>query len=206
MAENTTYLSLSQAAEETGKSKSVISKALKSGKLSHNGKDENGYKIDPAELFRVFPKNSENGSKNIKKERSRTPENDIENAFKIKELELKLEVETKEKSFYKEQYSKMETDRDDWKNQAQKLLLAAPEKPLEASNQNNESRGVNNQKTSTGQRMVTYGAIFFVLLTVGFMSWVLWPEIENRFNGAEVGSLEPASGDSSVLRETPTEP
>lgn len=131
MTKNTTYLSLTQAAEETGKSKSVLSKALKSGKLSHNGKDESGYKIDPAELFRVFPKNSKNAEKNTQKERSRTPESPIENALKIKELELKLESEIKEKIFYKEQFSKMETERDDWKTQAQTLLLKSPEKPTQ---------------------------------------------------------------------------
>ena len=108
MTENPTFFSLSQAAEETGKSKSVISKALNSGRLSHNGKSESGYKIDPSELFRVFPKNGKNDEKNTQKERNRTPKNDLENAYKIKELELKLEIESKEKSFYKDQYSKME--------------------------------------------------------------------------------------------------
>jgi hypothetical protein len=132
MNKNTAYLSLSQAAEETGKSKSVISKALKTGKISHNGKDESGYKIDPAELFRVFPKNPANNDKNTSKERLRTQENDIENVFKIKELEIKLEAENKEKSFYKEQYSKIEIDRDDWKKQAQTLLLQSPQKPVES--------------------------------------------------------------------------
>jgi hypothetical protein len=70
------YLSLGQAARETGKSKSVISNALKSGRLSgvRNGKGE--WEIDPAELFRVFsPQNGpENGKKNDL-ERFSTPEN-----------------------------------------------------------------------------------------------------------------------------------
>lgn len=51
-----TYLSLNQAATETGKSKSTISNALKTGKISYISKDEDGYKIDPAELFRVYPR------------------------------------------------------------------------------------------------------------------------------------------------------
>ena len=70
------YLSLGQAARETGKSKSVISNALKSGRLSgvRNGKGE--WEIDPSELFRVFsPQNGlENGKKNDL-ERFSTPEN-----------------------------------------------------------------------------------------------------------------------------------
>lgn len=52
---NTIYLSLGQAAKETGKSKGTISKYLKSGKLSYVSKEGNQYRIDPAELLRVFP-------------------------------------------------------------------------------------------------------------------------------------------------------
>ena len=48
-------LSLREAADATGKSKSTISKALKIGKISYISKDEKGYQIDPSELFRVYP-------------------------------------------------------------------------------------------------------------------------------------------------------
>jgi hypothetical protein len=50
------YLTLGQAAKEAGVAKSTISKALSSGKLSYREKNSDGYKIDPAELFRVYPK------------------------------------------------------------------------------------------------------------------------------------------------------
>jgi hypothetical protein len=50
------YLTLGQAAREAGVAKSTISKALASGKLSYREKNSDGYKIDPAELFRVYPK------------------------------------------------------------------------------------------------------------------------------------------------------
>ncbi len=52
------YLTLGQAAREAGVAKSTISKALASGKLSYREKNPEGYKIDPAELFRVYPKPS----------------------------------------------------------------------------------------------------------------------------------------------------
>jgi len=52
------YFSLGQAAKEAGVAKSTISKALSSGKLSYAEKGSAGYKIDAAELFRVFPKTS----------------------------------------------------------------------------------------------------------------------------------------------------
>jgi len=51
-------LSLSKAAQATGKSKPTISKAIKTGRLSAK-KLKVGYEIDPAELFRVYPKATE---------------------------------------------------------------------------------------------------------------------------------------------------
>lgn len=50
-----TYLSLGEAAKAAGVAKGTLSKALKSGKLSYVEKTPAGYRIDPSELFRVFP-------------------------------------------------------------------------------------------------------------------------------------------------------
>jgi len=49
--------SLSKAALATGKGKSTIHRAIKSGKLSAQRHDNGSYTIDAAELFRAFPKN-----------------------------------------------------------------------------------------------------------------------------------------------------
>jgi hypothetical protein len=48
-------LSLGQAAKQVGKSKSTITRAIQSGKLSAQRQDDNSYKIEPSELFRVWP-------------------------------------------------------------------------------------------------------------------------------------------------------
>lgn len=117
------FLSLSQAAGVTGKSKSVIFKALKEGKLSHEGKDKRGYKIEPSELFRVFGKNRENCTEIKFLKQQNTPQIDLENTMKIRELELRLEMERQEKEIFREQVRKIEQERDDWKQQAQNLLL-----------------------------------------------------------------------------------
>ena len=50
------HLSIGEAARLCGKSKSTISRAIASGKLSAS-RQGNGYAIDPAELARVFPWN-----------------------------------------------------------------------------------------------------------------------------------------------------
>lgn len=48
--------SANQAADETGKSLSTITRAIKNGKLSAQKNDDGSYSIDAAELFRVYPK------------------------------------------------------------------------------------------------------------------------------------------------------
>lgn len=68
------YLSLGQAAKETGKSKSVIYNALKSGRLSGRRNDKGEWEIDPAELFRVF--SPQNGQE-PRSERDSTPQNGL---------------------------------------------------------------------------------------------------------------------------------
>ena len=50
-----TSLSLREAAEAAGTSKSTIWRAVKSGRMSAARGGDGGFAIDPAELFRAFP-------------------------------------------------------------------------------------------------------------------------------------------------------
>ena len=89
---NTKLLTLGEAAKASGWSKPVISKALKSGKLSCVSKSKSGYQIDPAELNRVFPK-KHLGNDNV--ERLETPDLLLENTrlqaeLKGKDREIEL--------------------------------------------------------------------------------------------------------------------
>lgn len=47
--------SLSEAAKATGKNKTTIQRAIKSGRISANKGDAGSYEIDPSELHRAFP-------------------------------------------------------------------------------------------------------------------------------------------------------
>lgn len=47
-------LTLQQAASETGKAKSTIQRAIKSGKLSASRNEDGSYSIDSSELVRVY--------------------------------------------------------------------------------------------------------------------------------------------------------
>ena len=124
----TSYLSLGQAAKETGKSKGTISKYLKSGKLSYLSKEGNQYQIDPAELFRVFPQEKQETAQN---ERMETLKNTNGNSALEKEIEL-LHERLKEKD---EIIADIREDRDQWRQQATALLTdqrsKQPQKSLE---------------------------------------------------------------------------
>lgn len=83
------YLTLGQAAKETGKSKATISKYIKNGKLSVHSRTDNGFQIDPSELFRVFPKSEQETGAS---ERSQTPINANVNSGLEKENEVLREA------------------------------------------------------------------------------------------------------------------
>ena len=89
--ETGTYLSLNEAAKLTGKAKSTLSKALKSGKLSYVSKDATtgAYEIDPAELLRVFPKTSKS-SNGDQKETNEKPHGNSALETEVKQLRERL--------------------------------------------------------------------------------------------------------------------
>lgn len=89
---NSPYISLNDAAKLTGRAKSTISKALKSGKMSYVSRDdETGtYEIDPAEALRVFPKKQETSQSDRKETPLKTPENSTL-AMEVKMLREQIE-------------------------------------------------------------------------------------------------------------------
>lgn len=67
-------VSMGRAARMTGKSKPTISRAIRSGKLSASPNGSGGYRIDPAELVRVFAiRNPDAGTDNGHMKPSVTP-------------------------------------------------------------------------------------------------------------------------------------
>lgn len=104
-----TYLSLGEAAKAAGVAKGTISKALKSGKLSYADKTTAGYQIDPAELFRAFPRKQ---PETVENERLETPKETVETAV----LQARLEAAER-------RAETAEADRDAWREQAQRLAL-----------------------------------------------------------------------------------
>ena len=71
-------LSLREAAEQAGTSKSTIWRAIKGGRLSADRTDGGGFAIDAAELFRAFPRN---GLRNVSRDRTQRPRRRRRNAL-----------------------------------------------------------------------------------------------------------------------------
>jgi hypothetical protein len=104
---------LGQAAKATGKAKNTISRAISKGTITAVRKDNGSYEIDPAELHRVYPAVTLNGNDTIPMELSDTPKKPHSDPSILK----------LENDLLKERIAELKQDRDDWKKQAQTLLI-----------------------------------------------------------------------------------
>lgn len=85
-------LSLKQAAEAVGKGKSTLQRAIKAGKLSAQISERGTYRIDPAELARVYPDDYSTDPKQRK--RMNQPKASQGNGLELHETALlRLELE-----------------------------------------------------------------------------------------------------------------
>ena len=119
---NSTYISLNDAAKLTGRAKSTISKALKSGKMSYVSRDDESgaYEIDPAEALRVFPPKQET----TKGDQKETPSKSIGNSALAMEVKM-----------LREQMGQMETMHD---RERQLLVNQIEDMKVEAERRNGE--------------------------------------------------------------------
>lgn len=109
---------LGAAAKVSGKSKATISKAIKSGRLSAF-KDETGvYRIEPAELNRVYPFNVDGNQDRTPQALEETPE---KGGF-FRELQARLEAAHERLADKEALIADLREDRDRWRQQATALL------------------------------------------------------------------------------------
>ena len=135
-----------QAARETGKSKSTISRNISIGKISAVKAGNGSYEIDAAELFRVFPRveyaERKEQSNNVGVGRSATPIELIELKAEVKVLGEQLEREKETVCDLRRQVEREEEtvkdlriDRDQWREEARnnaRLLTDQREKEAAA--------------------------------------------------------------------------
>ena len=85
---------LGEAAKATGMSKAAISRAIKNHTISAEKQDNGSYKIDPAELHRVYPALSTQQAEQQVKPRSTSVSDATELNAENRELRAKLEAAT----------------------------------------------------------------------------------------------------------------
>jgi hypothetical protein len=101
------------AAKAVGKTKSTITKAIASGKLSAIKNASGAWEIDVAELHRVYPPSP---AETVKIERYDTPRETGGNSKEIEGLERLLKAA-------EDQLLDVKADRDEWRKQANQLLI-----------------------------------------------------------------------------------
>lgn len=107
------------AAKAVGKTKSTITKAIASGKLSAIKNESGAWEIDVSELHRVYPPTLlETGET----QRHDTPIKTNENSKEVQGLERLLKAA-------EEQLADVKADRDEWRKQANQLLITSATPP-----------------------------------------------------------------------------
>ena len=107
------------AAKAVGKTKSTITKAIASGKLSAIKNDNGAWEIDASELYRVYPPTP---LETVEIEQNDTLKEMGGNSKEIEILERLLKVA-------EEQIDDLKADRDEWRKQANQLLLTNTSTP-----------------------------------------------------------------------------
>ena len=107
------------AAKAVGKTKSTITKAIASGKLSAIKNDNGAWEIDASELYRVYPPTP---LETVETEHKDTLRETGGNSKEIEALERLLKAA-------EEQIYDLKADRDEWRKQANQLLLTDTSTP-----------------------------------------------------------------------------
>jgi len=110
-------ISLSEAADAAGVSRSTMLRAIKKGKISAVRNETGGFEIDLSELCRVWPGATLNRS--VTQDDAPQRSDDASTDVTILLLRAQLEAE-------RQLTEELRTDRDAWREQAQRLALPQP--------------------------------------------------------------------------------
>jgi excisionase family DNA binding protein len=116
-------LRLSEAAEQVGVSKSTLFRAVRAGRLSATRTDDGLFLIDAAELFRVYPAKGQAGAETRVAEHAVVHHATVDQMVEIRVRNADLEAQVKA---LREMLDEARKHGDAWREQAQRLALAAP--------------------------------------------------------------------------------
>lgn len=121
-------LSLREAAEQAGTSKSTVWRSIKSGRLSATRTDDGGFAIDPAELFRVFPP-QQASERSLGRDATTSETPSVRGETGGTDLAIRLATAQAEVAGLrallaevKTSRDEIRTDRDEWRGRAERLL------------------------------------------------------------------------------------
>jgi len=149
-------LTLGQAAKETGLAKSAISRAIKSGRLSAVRQENGNFSIDPAELFRVYPSNS-NGQ--LQKERLATHDGTVGQHREVEVLRELIE--------------QIKSERDSLRMERDKLITVIQEQAGTVKNLTHQPETAANQNRPP-EKQTTVRLWLLVALVVVVAVAVIW--------------------------------
>lgn len=116
-------LTLIQAANETGKDRSTIFRAIKKGTISADKQDNGGYLIDPVELFRVYPPKKQ--QEDTQRCATDATQHDAQGVL-VDALKSQIEL-------LRDQVEREREQADYWRQTATMLLTHQPEAPKQTS-------------------------------------------------------------------------
>lgn len=120
-------LTMGEAAKQAGISKATLSRAIKNGRVSATRNDKGGWDVDPAELFRVYPRNTATVAVNGSMKRDTTP---IATADETPTLKAEIEGLKAQLALMREQLDDVKDQRDGWQKQAEtSQRLLADQRP-----------------------------------------------------------------------------
>lgn len=124
-------LTLGQAARLTGTSKTTITRAIKAGRLSAIRRDDGSYRIDPAELSRVYeikPETAVTGDATGDVVHRATHSGEATMAPATPDIEMIVRVAAMEAELrgLKDMVAELRQARDGWQAQAERVTLALP--------------------------------------------------------------------------------
>lgn len=112
---------LGDAAKATGKSKTTLHRAIKSGRISATKTEDGSYSIEPSELHRVFPAATAGTPASLL---HRNDKEQISNTLETlrTQLEWQQKERERERALLQETIADLREDRDKWRQQATSLL------------------------------------------------------------------------------------
>src|SRR5215212_8730622 len=120
-------ISLREAAEQTGLSKSTLFRAIRAGRLSATRTEDGQFLIDPSELFRVYEPKTQGDAATCVETRTMVHHATVDQMVEMRVRNAQLESEIK---VMREMLDEARRHAERWAAQAERLALAAPQPKL----------------------------------------------------------------------------